>query len=61
MCFFLDIAGYINYAFEKSITAANIKSGFRRCGIYRLDKFIFADDDSSISMVTARTVDQDNE
>lgn len=56
-----DIAGCVNYAFDKSMTPANIKSGFRKTGIYPFDKYIFTDDDFAISSVTDRNVDQNNE
>lgn len=49
-----DIAGCVSYAFEKSMTPSNIKSGFRKAGIYPFDKYIFTDDDFALSSVTDR-------
>ncbi|KAI4454495.1 hypothetical protein MML48_9g00005239 [Holotrichia oblita] len=54
-----DIARCVNYAFGKSMTPVNIKSEFRKTGIYPFDKFIFTDDDFA-SSVTDRNVNQNN-
>jgi hypothetical protein len=49
-----EIASCVNTAFERSMTPSNIRSGFRRTGIYPFDKFIFTDDDFALSQVTDR-------
>ncbi|KAH0813918.1 hypothetical protein GEV33_008873 [Tenebrio molitor] len=49
-----EIASRVNIAIERSMTPSNIRSGFRRTGIYPFDKFIFRDDDFALSQVTDR-------
>ncbi|CAH2007787.1 unnamed protein product [Acanthoscelides obtectus] len=40
-----EIAACVGIAFERSMTPSNIKSGFKKAGIYPFDKNVFTDDD----------------
>lgn len=50
------VAECVGTAFEKSMTPINIKSGFRKCGIFPFDRNIFTDDDYLLSSVTDRAL-----
>ncbi|XP_028159510.1 uncharacterized protein LOC114352198, partial [Ostrinia furnacalis] len=49
------VAEILGTAFEKAMTPVNIKSGFRKSGIFPFDRNIFNDDDFMPSEVTNRT------
>lgn len=46
------VAELVGQAFEKAMTPTNIKSGFRKTGIFPLDRDIFTDEDFFTSEVT---------
>lgn len=48
------VAELVGQAFEKAMTPTNIKSGFRKTGIFPLDRDIFTDEDFFTSEVTNR-------
>ncbi|CAH1973971.1 unnamed protein product [Acanthoscelides obtectus] len=49
-----EIAACVGIAFERSMTPSNIKSGFKKAGIYPFDRNVFTDDDFLCSSVTDR-------
>lgn len=55
-----NIASFVRQAFEKSMTPSNIKSGFRKFGIYPLHKYIFNESDFLVSSVTNRPNPEEN-
>lgn len=55
-----DVAGLLGTAFDRAMTPANIKSGFRKTGIFPFDKDIFNDDDYFPSEVTNRPFNPSN-
>lgn len=52
-----DVAGLLGTAFDRAMTPANIKSGFRKTGIFPFDRHIFTDEDFLPSEVTNRPLD----
>lgn len=51
-----DVSGCVGVAFERSMTPSNIKSGFRKTGIYPFDRKVFTSDDFLSSSVTDRDI-----
>lgn len=49
-----DIAACVSVAFDRAMRPENIKSGFKKCGIFPFDDQIFTDDDFLTSFVTDR-------
>ncbi|KAB0790123.1 hypothetical protein PPYR_15344 [Photinus pyralis] len=49
-----DIAGCVGVAHDRAMTPSNIKSGFRKTGLFPFDRNIFTDDDFLVSAVTDR-------
>lgn len=54
-----QVAECVGVAYDRSMTPTNIKSGFRKSGIFPLDKNVFSESDFMTSVVTDRpTLDQ---
>ncbi|KAB0803423.1 hypothetical protein PPYR_00393 [Photinus pyralis] len=49
-----DIVGCVGVAHDRAMTPSNIKSDFRKTGIFPFDRNIFTDDDFLVSAVTDR-------
>lgn len=49
-----NVAELVGQAFEKSMTPCNIKSGFKKAGIFPFDRDVFAEDEFLSSEVTNR-------
>lgn len=49
-----NVAELVGLAFEKSMTPCNIKSGFKKAGIFPFDRDVFAEDEFLTSEMTNR-------
>lgn len=56
-----QIAECVGTAFDRSMTPSNIKSGFKKSGIFPLDKNVFNESDFMSSAVTDRPTTDENE
>jgi hypothetical protein len=56
-----EIAEFVGVAHDKAMTPCNIKSGFRKAGIYPVDKDLFTDVDFLSSFVTDSLKNQDSD